>query len=198
MDQLTQKQLMREQLLMDWYNLDTTKPLGETFQQFVDRINMNYVVANPPLEDSGIIIPDYPEDCDIYVMNIEASKQALVDYKATLDECIRFDNWANPLVDPLRTDQCTDLANQMDVETAMLEFMDTALKMTTADRIDALATGLTEEPTQNASFMIVSDLGVFLPVNWMMLSMTTFRTMINNQFTNMTRMMINNGSIVPP
>ena len=31
MDQLTQKQLMREQLLMDWYNLDTTKPLGETF-----------------------------------------------------------------------------------------------------------------------------------------------------------------------
>ena len=103
MDQLTQKQLMRQQLYQDWYDLDTTKPQGETLDQFIERIKMNYAIANPPAEDSGVIIPDYPEDCDIYVMMIEASKQALVDYKATLDECIRFDKWANPIVDPLRT-----------------------------------------------------------------------------------------------
>lgn len=38
--------------------------------------------------DSGIVVPDYPEDCVEFTANIEATKLALIYYKADVEAII--------------------------------------------------------------------------------------------------------------
>jgi hypothetical protein len=72
-DALTARENANSDLLNEWFAIDPEKPEGETFEEFSIRINGLYGEAAPELENSQILIVEYPEDCDLYSTTIEAS-----------------------------------------------------------------------------------------------------------------------------
>ena len=79
-----------------WYALDTSRPAGETEEAFRIRMNQSYADANVSPVPSGVIVIDYPEDCDAYSSTIESSMVALTNWKNDYEECLTFQSWADP------------------------------------------------------------------------------------------------------
>ena len=75
---LMAKMEAKDQLFAMWHAVAGT---GETLEEFREASRQRFMEEMVPLIDSGIVIVDYPEDCDEYSATIQNTKLELEMYK---------------------------------------------------------------------------------------------------------------------
>jgi hypothetical protein len=123
---LTNKEASRDALFADWFEVDEAGPSGETLDEFKTRTEDNFAASGTETTDSGIEVAPYPDDCVEYSTTIDASHDALLDFKTQIEACLTFEQWAVPQLIQAQEDHCL-------LDTMNLEFETSSVAMQASD-----------------------------------------------------------------
>ena len=136
-DGLATRQEDKLQSLRDLQAVDQSGPEGETFDEFVARINSDFETAAPSTVSSGIVVADYPVNCDSYDDTISASRSDLAAYKDDLEQCLTFEMYVADLMEAaLDTSACDDAIATLTEQALALETMTKDAKAASQSKVD--------------------------------------------------------------
>ena len=136
-DGLATRQEEKLQSLRDLQAVDQSGPEGETFDEFVARINSDFETAAPSTVSSGIVVADYPVNCDSYDDTISASRSDLAAYKDDLEQCLTFEMYVADLMEAaLDTSACDDAIATLTEQALALETMTKDAKAASQSKVD--------------------------------------------------------------
>lgn len=109
---LDQLEADQEAMVQHWQEICDDCPAGETYDEFVRRLGMDFVASGVTF-DSGIEVPEFPVDCLEYVDSLEASEQALALYVQQLEFNLAFDQWARPQYEATQQRICEGVSGSL-------------------------------------------------------------------------------------
>jgi hypothetical protein len=94
----------------------------DNIDDFIRRLGQDFVNSGTTF-DSGIVVPEFPEDCLEYVVSIGDSQAALYLYKQQFEFNRAFDLWATPQFEALQARLCAAASSDLGFQTSGLDMM---------------------------------------------------------------------------
>ena len=107
-------------MVADWFSIRDDGPADETLEQFIVRQGLAFLASGTQTVDSGIVIPDYPDECTEYTATIDDSKSNAEAYTKELEALLTFASFADPLFGARATAVCTAASMSIDFQAAAL------------------------------------------------------------------------------
>jgi hypothetical protein len=118
---LTTLESEQEAMVNMWFEIcdDCTE---DNIDDFIRRLGQEFVDSETTF-DSGIVVPEFPEDCLEYVDSLGESQAALALYKQQLEFNRAFDQWATPQFEALQARLCAAASSDLGFQTSGLDMM---------------------------------------------------------------------------